>query len=188
MSFAIATQRTLLALACGLLVAGAGHAGVSNRQVDLGLVSAAQRAAPSTDRLIVGYRDASVPDAADARVLRARSVDATAMSSRLSVVNSALALRGVQARVLRQMGTGAHVLQLDKPLSHGELRRVAAEMKAADPNIAYAEPDRKMYPMMVPNDTSYGSQWDLYETTGGIRAPAARTTWRRSRNCGVAAV
>ncbi len=182
MSFAFATKRTLLALACGLAVAGTGHAGVSSAQVDLGLASAAQRAAPRTDRLIVGYRDASVPDAADARVLHARSVDVNAMTSRLSVVNSTLALRGVKARVLRQMGTGAHVLQLDKPLSHGELRRVAAEMMASDPNIAYAEPDRKMYPMMVPNDTSYGSQWDLYETTGGIRAPAA---WDLATGSGV---
>ena len=182
MSFAFANKRTLLALACGLLAAGAGQAGVNNQQVDLGLASAAQRAAPSTDRLIIGYRDASEADASDARVMRARSVDASAMSSRLSAVNSALALRGAKAKLLRQMGTGAHVFKLDKPLSHGELQRVAAEMKAADPNIAYAEPDRKMYPMMTPNDSNYSSQWDLYETTGGIRAPAA---WDLATGTGV---
>jgi serine protease len=35
---------------------------------------------------------------------------------------------------------------------------------------------------MTPNDTSYGSQWDLYETTGGIRAPAA---WDLATGSGV---
>src|SRR6476646_5319388 len=65
MSFAFANKRTLLALACGLLTAGVGHAGVSTAQVDQGLTNLRQRAT-STDRLIVSYRDASVADAKDA--------------------------------------------------------------------------------------------------------------------------
>jgi serine protease len=162
MSFVFANQRSLLAVACGLLMAGAVQAGVSTQQVDAGLASIVQRAAPVTDRLIIGYRDAAEADAADARVLRARSVAAHAMSARVAALNSALALRGAKAGLLRQMGTGAHVFKLDRALSHNDLQRVAAELKAADPNIAYAEPDRKMYPLMTPNDTSYGSQWDLY--------------------------
>jgi serine protease len=182
MSFVFANQRSLLAVACGLLMAGAVQAGVSTQQVDAGLASIVQRAAPVTDRLIIGYRDAAEADAADARVLRARSVAAHAMSARVAALNSALALRGAKAGLLRQMGTGAHVFKLDRALSHNDLQRVAAELKAADPNIAYAEPDRKMYPLMTPNDTSYGSQWDLYETTGGIRAPAA---WDLATGSGV---
>ncbi|WP_082580230.1 S8 family peptidase [Pelomonas sp. Root1444] len=182
MSFAFSNQRTLLALACGLLTAGAVQAGVSNRQVDLGLASIVQRAAPVTDRLIIGYRDAAEADAGDARVLRARGVAASAMSARLATVNTTLAQRGVRAGLLRQMGTGAHVFKLDRALSHTDLQRIAAELKAADPNIAYAEPDRKMYALMTPNDASYSSQWDLYETTGGIRAPAA---WDLATGSGV---
>lgn len=181
MSFSSANKRTLLALACGLLTAGASHAGVSNALVDNGLVSVAPRAT-STDRLIVGYRDASEADSRDAGVLRAVAVTAASMDARLSAVNSLLATRGAKARVLRQMGTGAHVFKLDKALSTGELQRLASELKASDANIAYVEPDRKMYPLMTPNDASYSSQWDLYETTGGIRAPAA---WDRSTGSGV---
>jgi serine protease len=181
MSFAFANKRTLLALACGLLTAGAGQAGVSNTQVDVGIASLAQRAA-STDRLIVSYRDASQADAKDATVLRAVGVAANALDARLSTVNSALALRGAKARLLRQMGTGAHIYKLDKALPHGEMQSLADQLKAADPNIAYAEPDRKMYPMFTPNDSSYSSQWDLYETTGGIRAPAA---WDLATGSGV---
>ncbi|HEV6967959.1 S8 family peptidase [Roseateles sp.] len=182
MSFAIAKKRTWIAAACGLLAVAAVQAGVSTGQADQGRFSAALRAAPSTDRLIIGYRDAAQADAADARVLHARSVDAQSMATRLGAVNSALALRGAQARLLRQTGTGAHVFKLDKALSHAELQQLAANLKAADPNIAYAEPDRKMYPMMTPNDSSYSAQWDLYETTGGIRAPAA---WDLATGSGV---
>ncbi|MEO6277928.1 S8 family peptidase [Roseateles sp.] len=176
MRFDCVNRRSLIALACGLLAAGAGQAGVSNAQVDLGIASIVQRAVPATDRLIVGYRDAAeaaAGDTADHRVLRARSVDATALSGRLGAINARLALHGAQARLLRQTGTGAHVFKLDRALANGELERLAAELKASDANIAYAEPDRKMYPLFTPNDSSYSSQWDLYETTGGIRAPAA---------------
>ena len=182
MSFVLANRKSLIALACGLLATGVGQAGVSNTQVDVGLASIVQRAAPATDRLIIGYRDAAEADAADGRVMRARSVDAGAMTHRLGSVNTTLGLRGAQAKLLRQTGTGAHVFKLNKALSHGELERVAAELKATDPNIAYAEPDRKMYPLMTPNDSSYASQWDLYETTGGIRAPAA---WDLATGSGV---
>jgi len=180
MSFAFANKRTLLALACGLLTAGASQAGVSNTQVDVGIASLVR--AGSTDRLIVSYRDASQVDAQDATVLRAVGIAANALEARLNAVNSALAMRGAKARVLRQMGTGAHIYKLDKALTHGEMQSLANQLKAADPNIAYAEPDRKMYPMFTPNDTSYSSQWDLYETTGGIRAPAA---WDLSTGSGV---
>ncbi|MDR7334821.1 S8 family peptidase [Roseateles asaccharophilus] len=173
MSFVFANQRTLLALACGLLAAGATQAGVSNHEVDRGIASIVQRAAPITDRLIVGYRDASEEDAADRSVLKARGVAASTMNNRLSVLNAKLAQRGVRAGLMRQMGTGAHVFKLDRKLSHGELQALAAELKAADPDVVYAEPDRKMYPLLVPNDTNYNSQWDLHSTTGGIRAPAA---------------
>ena len=182
MSFVFANQKSLLALACGLAMASAAQAGVSNQQVDLGMASIVQRAAPVTDRLIIGYRDAAEADTADSRVLRARNVSAQAMSAREAALNAALALRGAKAGLMRQMGTGAHVFKLDRALSHSDLQRIAAELKAADPNIAYAEPDRKMYPMLTPNDSSYSSQWDLFETTGGIRAPAA---WDLATGSGV---
>ncbi len=181
MHFSSSNRRRVIALVCGLLAAGAGQAGVSTAQVDSGVTSLLQRGS-TTDRLIIGYRDAAQADARDARVLRAVTVNAAAMDNRLGALNAALALRGAKARVLRQMGTGGHVFKLDKAFTLSELQRVASDLKAADANIAYAEPDRKMYPMMTPNDTSYSLQWDLYETTGGIRAPAA---WDLATGTGV---
>ena len=82
MSFVSANQRTLLALACGLLTSGITQAGVSNEKVDRGIASLVQRAAPTTDRLIVAYRDAAEPDAADSRVLRPRGVAANAKAAK----------------------------------------------------------------------------------------------------------
>ncbi|MFG6468766.1 S8 family peptidase [Roseateles sp. BYS87W] len=181
MRFSSAPSRSLLALVCGVLAAGAAQAGVSNAQVDLGLSSLVARAT-TTDRLIVSYRDAAQADAKDTGVMRAMAVAPAALSTRLSALNAALALRGAQARLVRQSGTGAHIYKLDKALTHGELERLASDLKAGDANIAYAEPDRKMYPLMTPNDSSYTSQWDLYETTGGIRAPAA---WDLATGTGV---
>ena len=172
MHFSSTNRRRAVALVCGLLAASVGQAGVSTAQVDSGVTSLLQRGS-TTDRLIIGYRDAAQADARDATVLRAVTVNAATLDNRLGALNAALALRGAKARVLRQMGTGGHVFKLDKAFTLAELQRVASDLKAADANIAYAEPDRRMYPMMTPNDTSYSSQWDLYETTGGIRAPAA---------------
>jgi serine protease len=180
MSFSAFNKRTLLALAAGLALAGAAQAGMSVAAVDNGLVSPAR--ATSTDRLIISYRDASTADSRDTGLLRAVAVAPQSLQARLSAVNTMLSARGIQARVLRQMGTGAHVFKLDKAVPNAELLRMASELKASDPNIAYAEPDRKMYPLFVPNDTSYSSQWDLYETTGGIRAPAA---WDLATGTGV---
>lgn len=180
MSFSAFNKRTLLALAAGLVLAGTSQAGVSVAAVDSGLVSPTR--ATSTDRLIISYRDASVVDSRDTGLLRAIAVAPQSLEARLSAVNTMLSARGIQARVLRQMGTGAHVFKLDKAMSHAELQRMANDLKASDPNIAYAEPDRKMYPLFTPNDTSYSSQWDLYEATGGIRAPAA---WDLATGTGV---
>lgn len=180
MSFSAFNKRTLLALAAGLVLAGTSQAGVSVAAVDSGLVSPTR--ATSTDRLIISYRDASVVDSRDTGLLRAIAVAPQSLEARLSAVNTMLSARGIQARVLRQMGTGAHVFKLDKAVPHAELQRMINDLKASDPNIAYAEPDRKMYPLFTPNDTSYSSQWDLYEATGGIRAPAA---WDLATGTGV---
>ena len=43
-------------------------------------------------------------------------------------------------------------------------------------------PTASMHPLLTPNDSSYTSQWDLYDATGGIRAPAA---WDRATGSGV---
>ena len=55
----------------------------------------------------------------------------------------------------------------------GAAARAMSGQLMADPAIAYIEPDRKVYPMLVPNDTLYSQQWNYYEPAGGINLPAA---------------
>ena len=59
---------------------------------------------------------------------------------------------------------------------------LATSMQQADPDIEYAEPDRRMYAQWAPSDPDYWQQWHYHEPTGGINLPAA---WDRSTGNGV---
>jgi serine protease len=128
-----------------------------------------------TDRLIVKYRD----DSDTARTgVPARALD----RARQALIDRAGQQYGATLRVLRATANGAHVLQLNRTMTVDEARQLAAEVKSRDANVEYAEPDRIMVPLATPTDPSYTQQWDLYEATGGINAPAA---WDKSTGAGV---
>ena len=81
---------------------------------------------------------------------------------------------------LRPMSGGAHVVRMTQAArtaaaagSGAETNRLVAQQLMLDPEIAYAEPDRRLYPMLVPNDPLYQQQWNYYEAAGGINLPAA---------------
>jgi serine protease len=128
-----------------------------------------------TDRLIVKYRDDS--DTAKTGV-PARALD----RARQALIDRAGQTYGATLRALRATANGAHVLQLNRTMTVDEARKLAAELKSRDANVEYAEPDRIMVPLATPTDPSYTQQWDLYEATGGINAPAA---WDKSTGAGV---
>lgn len=79
---------------------------------------------------------------------------------------------------LRAMAGKADVLRLPRALPIGEVEAMAAAL-ARLPGVAYAEPDRRMFPALTPNDPRFSEQWNLQavRTTGqlnyGINAPAA---------------
>lgn len=174
-------KSTSALLALGMAALSPALAGISAQDID----KAAEPAhTERSDRLIIKYRDGStlVQQSGGGMALQARSVAADRLESRAARAQSLAAPLGAQLRVLRQMGTGAHVFKLDRALSLDQLRQLSAQLKAADADIEYAEPDRMMYPLLTPNDSSYASQWDLFEATGGIRAPAA---WDRATGTGV---
>ena len=106
----------------------------------------------TTDRYIVKFRDPN----ADPRT-RVPALSAT---------------MGANVTFVRSMSGGAHVIRIDRNLSLSSARSLSYQAMS-DPNIQYIEPDRKLYPLLVPNDPQYSSQWNLYETAGGINAPAA---------------
>ena len=168
-----------LALALGLVSVGMAQAGVSSVDID----KAPRQLADQTDRLIVKYKDGStVVQGRLGAAVQAKAVASDALGARTERLQQLAAPLGARMALVRQMGTGAHVYKLDRSLTVQELQALGERIQAADANVEYVEPDRKMYPMFTPNDTSYGSQWDLFDTTGGIRAPAA---WDQATGTGV---
>jgi serine protease len=164
------TQRhkisSLLKICAATLVA-AGFAGQAHAQ--------ANHAVVETDRLIVKYKDDS--DTSKTGVA-ARGID----RARQALIDRAGQTYGATMRALRATANGANVLQLNRTMSLDEARQLAAELKSRDANVEYAEPDRIMVPLAIPTDPSYTQQWDLYEATGGINAPAA---WDKSTGAGI---
>jgi serine protease len=143
--------------------------------------AAGQDAAPTThyvvqtDRLIVKYKDDS--DTSKTGVA-ARGID----RARQALLDRAGQTYGATLRALRATANGANVMQLNRTMSLDEARQLAAELKSRDASVEYAEPDRIMVPLATPTDPSYTQQWDLYEATGGINAPAA---WDKSTGAGI---
>jgi serine protease len=126
-----------------------------------------------TDRLIVKYKDANV---AGARV-------ATAMTAgRQAIADRAGQQLGLRLQALRSTATGAHVFKIDRKVSVKEAAALAQEMMARDTTIEYAEPDLILRKMATASDPMYTQQWHYYETTGGLRLPAA---WDLSTGTGV---
>jgi serine protease len=116
-----------------------------------------------TDQLIVKLR-AGVRSASSAR----SAVLAPARMQALSAsAGSTLAYR-------RAMSGGAHVFTLPYRMTLLEAQTIAARL-SEDPNVEYAEPDRRAFPLATPNDTHYLSleQWNLQEPLGGANLPSA---------------
>ncbi len=92
------------------------------------------------------------------------------------------ALAGSDIKYVRQLAVGGrHLVRADRRLSAKETREMQANL-AKDPNVAEVEEDRLLQIAAVPNDTQYNSQWHYYESTGGLRAPAA---WDNATGTGV---
>lgn len=173
------TRKALLALACSLLTAGTAQAGIAAAAIDL----PQQVQGSHTDRLIIKYRDASESQLrAGQSIDVAKSVDATLLGARTSTAQRLAGQAGANLSLLRQTGVGAHVFKLDRRLTVADMQALAAQLKQADADIEYAEPDLKMYALLTPNDSNYSLQWDLFEATAGIRAPAA---WDLATGTGV---
>jgi serine protease len=132
--------------------------------------SALRRAAPATDRLIVKYRGT------------ATAASAQQDGTRLNAASLSAARAGAAVTRLRITAQGAHVLRLDRRLPEQDVARIAADLAAADPDVEYAEPDRIVRPMLVPNDARFSQQWHYSEATAGINAPAA---WDKATGTGI---
>jgi serine protease len=154
--------RRLAGFLAGLALVAASSLSIA-QESRVGLVTAGE----PIDQLIVKYRKEPVAARLADNVLAARGVTAKF---------------GVSINHKRLGALGAHVMKLDSALSASDAAKLAADLRASDPNIEYAEPDRRMYPAMVPNDTRYNEQWHYFDPTGGINLPAA---WDLATGAGV---
>ena len=163
---------TLLNMGAALILAGASAAAAAGVP-DFQAVQSA--ASGQTDRLIVKYRDAVPAGKAAARV-------PAMVRERLATLTRAGQQFGLSMKLSHTIGTGAQVLQLDRKVSLADAAALAADLAGRDPAVEYAEPDRILHPLFAPNDPRYSEQWDYFETTGGMRLPAA---WDKSTGAGV---
>ncbi len=134
-------------------------------------VPAAQtEAAPGVqaERLIVGYKSG----ASEAKSNKAAAADAASKADKT----------GEDIDFQRRLGTGAALVELGSDPTRASVSDVVAAYQA-DPQVAYVVPDRLNKPTAVtPNDTEYGKQWDLFESTAGMNVPAA---WDTTTGSGV---
>ena len=79
---------------------------------------------------------------------------------------------GIALRAAHVTADNAQVFYLPGWVSVDRAAAAAARL-AAEPDIEYAVPDRLRRPMLVPNDSFYPQQWNLYEDAGGLRLPDA---------------
>jgi len=121
-----------------------------------------------TDRIIVKYRDAAAGGAPS--------------STTLGVARVAGNRQGVALSHLRRTQSGADVMSLNRNLSLQQARTLAEDLKSGDSNVEYAEPDRVLNALYVPNDSYYSQQWDYFDAVGGLNLP---TAWDKSTGKGV---
>ncbi len=111
-----------------------------------------------TDQIIVQYR-------AEADLSGEKAADRDERMAALS------AAANLPLTYLRPMSGDAHVLQLPTPLPVAQVETISQEL-ARLPDVAYAEPDRRMFPALTPNDPQYTNQWHYFEPYG-INLPPA---------------
>lgn len=161
---------------------------VSSRSVLAGGAEVTAGVKPSaqdyTDRMIVVYHDTSVVRAAAAGRGESARVQAEARLEGLR------AKTGVNFRHLRFMSGDGQVLRLPRKMDLSEARELASRLME-DPAVKYAEPDARMFPMLVPNDTRYGKQWHYHAATsehGSVNLPDAWDITTGSPNVVVAVI
>ena len=136
--------------------------------VDASPQAVAADQADGTDRLIIKYRKGT---AAEARA------DLQTMSDAHTKVNRA----GAQMQFLRRNTAGSYVMKLDRELGRKAIDALALAI-AANSEVEFAEPDRKMSILLTPNDTRYLDQWHYYESAGGLNLPL---TWDQTTGAGI---
>lgn len=152
-----ALKLTALAIAAAAIVAPVAWSGSRVPIVDRSSTKAAADAQEELhDRFIVTYRDS------------ARSL-ATSRQATFADASTAL---GYNVRSARVLSTGAQLILTDTKLDLAASKQLMVEIMK-DPNVLDVEPDLRVKPLFVPNDTLYAQQWHYKNGPGGINAEPA---------------
>lgn len=125
-------------------------------------------AAATTDRMIIRYRDHTLTSSPSTRAM-----------ATLTVAGNR---RGLRLDFLRRTAGGSDVIKMDRRMSLTQVRELANDLRADDASVEYAEPDRILTPMAIPNDAMYAQQWAYSDVVGGMNLPLA---WDQSTGKGV---
>lgn len=112
------------------------------------------------DSLIVKFRDRRL---------------ATSMATAESRAPTLSAVAGLAMHYRRAMSGDAHVYALPREMSLPDAEAAAARLRA-DPDVEYVVPNKRMFPLLVPNDTYYTNQWHYHASAsvaGAVNLPAA---------------
>lgn len=150
------TRRLALAAAVSCVLA-AGAASAQDRFNASGLENF-----DSSDGFIVTFRDGSAARTDKQRMLRTVNGAAAA----------ALARAPAALRHERTLGIGADVVVPDRKLDRAESEALMRSL-AANPDVAYVEPNVRLYPTLTPNDQFYNLQYGFQNGVGGSNANLA---------------
>ena len=171
----------VILICCGILQPSATGAGGPENNA----LSQSSSRYDYTDQLIVKYRSPSL--------VRAAVLNSTNSGSMINDrVNALSAVAGIALTHYRFMSSDGHVVKLPNRMTLAEAAAIARRL-SADPGVEYAEPDQRMFPLLIPNDPSYVNQWHYKSPTtdgepGGVNLPGAWDITTGSSNIVVAVV
>lgn len=122
-------------------------------------------AAPKTDQLIIKFKQngaESLPSPAERQILS------------FSQLRRLSALAGIYLAPHRVSDYG-QIVKLPKKMVLSDAVEVTRKLSAS-PDVLYAEPDKMLFPSVIPNDSEYSRQWNLHSSVtdiGGINLPGA---------------
>lgn len=157
------SNKRALALTC-VLIAALGITSTNNAAT-AGATSQTAVVAPpiesrdprGTDQIIVRMSDGSTPDIAELTREAGESVSLN-----------------------HKMRDGGWVSKLSGRRSPAALAAIAGRISAL-PNVAYAEPDLKMFAAAIPNDPLFPAQWELFAPSAGLSGINTPAAWDITR-------
>jgi serine protease len=160
-------RNTMRALALALSLGVAGGVAAASPELSQRINTSALTVGAQYEGFIIHFREGSRA-AGDA-------------SAALAAVQPVATRLGTRATHVRTLAAGGELVDFGVVGSRLDAISVM-ELIAANPDVAYVEPNAIMRASFTPNDSSYGQQWHYFEAAGGLNLPPA---WDVANGTGV---